>query len=244
MHRDLVAVLDGATDAIDVAHVELRVDALAEQVHAQGDQADVAGALAVAEEASLDAVGPGHVAELGGSHGRAAVVVGVQREHDAVAASQVAAHPLDRVGVDVGRGHLDGGGQVDDDLAVGGGLPDLGHGVADLDGELQLGAGVGLGGVLEEDLGLVGDLLGVLLAQLRAVHGDVLDAVLVEPEDHATLQRGRGVVEVHDRLLGAADRLEGALDQVLARLGQHLDDHVVGDQVFFDELAHEVEVGL
>ena len=74
--------------------------------------------------------------------------------------------------------------------------------------------------------------------------GDVLDALLVEAEDDATLQGRRGVVEVHDRLLGAADRLEGALDEVLARLGQHLDDDVIGDHVLLDEHAHEVEVGL
>ena len=153
-------------------------------------------------------------------------------------------HPLDRVGVDIGGGHLDGRGQVEDHLAVGGGLPHLGDGIADLDGELQLGAGVGLGGVLEVDLGLVGDLLGVLLAQLRTMHGDVLDAVLVEAEDDATLQGRGGVVEMHDRLFGAADRLEGALDEVLARLGEHLDNDVIGDHALLDEHAHEVEVGL
>src|SRR5690606_27495858 len=62
----LVAVLDDAADLVDVAEVDLRVDALGEQVHAEGDQADVAGALAVAEQAALDAVGAGHVAQLGG----------------------------------------------------------------------------------------------------------------------------------------------------------------------------------
>ena len=50
----------------------------AEEVHAEGDEADVAGALAVAEEAALDAVGPGEVAELGRGHAGAAVVVRVQ----------------------------------------------------------------------------------------------------------------------------------------------------------------------
>ena len=38
--------------------------------------------------------------------------------------------------------------------------------------------------------------------------------------------------------------LVGALDQLGAALGQHLDRDVVGDQVLLDELAHEVEVGL
>ena len=243
-HLQLVAVLDRAADLVDVAEVDLRVDALAEQVHAQRHQADVAGALAVAEQAALDPVRAGHEAQLGGGHGRAAVVVRVQAQDDVVAVAQVAVHPLDRVGVDVRRGHLDGRGQVDDDLALGRGLPHVVDRVADLDGELQLGARVGLGGVLVVDVGVGGDLLGVLQAQLRAVHGDVLDPVPVQAEDHPALQRGGRVVQVDDRLLGAADRLVGALDQVLAGLGQHLDDDVVGDQVLLDQLADEVEVRL
>ena len=112
VHGQLVAVLDGATDLVDVGEVDLRVDAPGEHVQAERDQADVAGALAVAEQAALDAVGAGLVAQFGGGDAGAAVVVRVQRQDDRVAARQVAVHPLDRVGVHVGRGHLDGGGQV------------------------------------------------------------------------------------------------------------------------------------
>ena len=111
------------------------------------------------------------------------------------------------------------------------GFHDVDDGVADADGVLELGAGVGLGRVLVVDLG-VGEQLLVLLADLRAAYGDVEDAVLVETEHHAPLQRRGRVVEVHDRLLGAAQRLVGALDQLLAGLGEHLDHDVVGDQVF------------
>jgi hypothetical protein len=77
-NRQLVAVLDGAADLVDVGEVDLGIDALAEEVHPQGHQVDIAGALAVAEEAALDAVGTGQVAQLGGRHALAAVVVRVQ----------------------------------------------------------------------------------------------------------------------------------------------------------------------
>ena len=241
--RQLVAVLDRAPDLVDVGEVDLRVDALGEEVQPQGHQADVAGALAVAEEAALDPVGAGQVAELGGRDRRTPVVVGVQAEDDVLAVVEVAVHPLDGVGVDVGGGHLDGRRQVDDDRPLGGRLEDLEHLVADADRELQLGAGVGLRRVLVEDGGL-GDGLLELLAQPGALDGDVADAVLVEAEDHPALQRRGRVVEVHDRLLGAAQRLVGALDELLASLGQHLDHHVVGDQVLLDQHPHEVEVGL
>ena len=46
-----------------------------------------------------------------------------------------------------------------------------------------------------------------------------------------------------DGLPGATDRLEGAADEVFAGLGENLDGHVVGNVFFFDELAHEAELG-
>jgi len=49
---------------------------------------------------------------------------------------------------------------------------------------------------------------------------------------------------VHDGPLGAPQRLEGPLDQLLAALHQNLDGHVVGDQATLDDLALEVVVGL
>ena len=241
--RQLVAVLHRAPDLVDVAEIDLRVDPLAEQVHAQGHQADVSGALAVAEQAALDAVGSGHEAQFGGRDCSTSVVVGVQAQHDRVAVGQVAVHPLDGVRVDIRSGHLNGGRQVDDDLAVRGRLPHVVDRVTHLDGELQFGAGVGLGGVLEEDLGL-GHRIRVLHAQLCPVHGDVLDPVAVQAENDPTLQGRRGVVQVHDRLLGAADRLIGALDQVVPGLGQHLDDDVIRDAALLDQHPDEVEVGL
>ena len=208
MDAELVAVLDGAPDLVDVGEVDLRVDALAEQVQAEGDQVDVAGALAVAEQAALDAVGAGAVAELGGGDGGAAVVVRVQGQDDGVPPAEVAVHPLDLVGVDRRLGHLDRR-QVEDHRAVRRRLPDVGDGVADLDGEVELGAGEGLGGVLVPDLG-VAHLLGQLAHQLRAVDGDVDDAGAVGVEHDPALEGAGRVVEVRDRLLGAAQGLEGA----------------------------------
>ena len=133
--RQLGAVLHRAPDLVDVGEVDLRVDALAEEVHAQRDQVDVAGALAVAEQAALDPVGAGHQGQLGRGDRRAAVVVRVQADGGDVAAGQVAAEPLDLVGVDVGRRHLDRRRQVEDDLAAGLGLPHVGDRLADLERE-------------------------------------------------------------------------------------------------------------
>ena len=153
-------------------------------------------------------------------------------------------HPLDGIGIHIRGRHFHGGGEVQNHLPVGRRLPHVGHRIADLEGEFQFGAGVGLGGVLEVNLGLALHLVREFLAQLSSVDRNIGDASLVETEDHATLKGRRRVVEMNDRLLGAADRFERALDQRLPGLREHLNDHVVRDEVLLDDLSHEIEIGL
>ena len=110
-------------------------------VHVQRhvDQVNITGALAVAEQAAFDAVSPGHQAQLGRGYTGAAIVVGVQADQHAVAAADVAAEPFDLVGVNVRSGDLDGSRQVEDHLVLGRRLPDVEHGITDLNGEVQFG---------------------------------------------------------------------------------------------------------
>ena len=222
MHRQAVAVLGDAAQRVDVADVELGVDAVAEQVHRQVDDVDVAGALAVAEQRALDPIGAGHHAELGGGDAAAAIVVRVQAEDDRVAVADGATEPLDDVAVDVGRVALDGRRQVEDERLLGRRLDDVHHRLADPNGELGLGQREALGRVLVADVGVAHRLLE-LAAQLGGVDGDVDDAVLVEAEHHLALQRIGRVVEVHDRPRRALEALVGALDQLGPALHQHLD---------------------
>src|SRR5262249_50704804 len=74
--------------------------------------------------------------------------------------------------------------------------------------------------------------------------GDVNDAGLVQTKDDATLQGIRRIVEVHDGPGGTLERLIRALDQLLTALREHLDGHVLGDEILLDQQAHEVIVGL
>ena len=243
VHRKSIAVLGGSAQRVDVADVELGIDALAEQVHRQRDQIDVAGPLAVAEQAALDAVGPGEHPEFGRGDRAAPVVVRMQRQHHGVAVADRAEEPFDRVGVHIGRVHLDGRWVVHDQWAVRGRLDDLGHRVADVDRELDLGAGVALRGVLVADVGS-GNRLFELAAIPRRIDGDVDDPVAIETEDHAALQHRGRVVEVDDRAPRPGDRFEGAVDQLGSTLHEHLDRDVVGNQIVLDQLPDEVEVGL
>src|SRR5690606_21428075 len=160
-----------------------------------------------------------------------------------IAVVEVPVHPLDGVRVHVGRGHLHGGGQVDDDLAVRSGLPHVQYRVAHLGRVLQFGPGEGLRAVFVEDAG-VRQRLFKLLAQHGTVSGDVHDLVLAGTEHHVALQDGRGVVQMDDGVGGTAQGLVGALNEVLTRLGQDLDGDVRRDAAVLNEAPDKVKVGL
>src|SRR4029078_10669754 len=81
----LVALLDDPPRLVELGQVERGVDALAEEIHGEGDQVDVARPLPVSEEPALHPLGAGHQAELRRRDGGAAVVVRVDREDRRVA---------------------------------------------------------------------------------------------------------------------------------------------------------------
>ena len=149
VHRQLRAFLDGARNAVDVGKIELRVDALRVEIEREGDKIDVAGAFAVSEETALDALGTGHHRQFGGGDGAAAVVVRMHADDHAVTARDVAVHPLDLVGVNVGRCHLHRRRQIEDHLAFGRRAPGVRDRVADLTGELEFGCREGFRAVFE-----------------------------------------------------------------------------------------------
>jgi hypothetical protein len=113
---------------------------LGEEVERQVHDVHVAGALTVAKERSLHAVGARQHTEFGGRDPRAAVVVRVQRQDHAVATVHVAQEPLNRVGVQIGRIHLDGGGQIENQRSLGRRIDYFDHRITDLERVLQLGA--------------------------------------------------------------------------------------------------------
>jgi hypothetical protein len=132
VYRKVGAVLGSADDFAHVREIEVRPDALRVQVHSERDEADVARAFAVAEQAAFDAIRARHQRQFGGGDAGAAIVVRMQREHDAVAAREIRVHPLDLVGVDVRRRHFHRCRQVEDHRPRGRGLPDVHHRLADL----------------------------------------------------------------------------------------------------------------
>ena len=227
----------GIRDGGHIGKIQPGIDALRIHIHGEGDDIAVARALAVAEEGAFDAVGARKEAELRRRDARAAVVVGMKGQNDVLAVLHVLVHVLDLLRVDVRHGVFHRGGKVDDRLPLCRGLPDIEDGVDDFERVLGLGAREALGRIFEAVL--LARLFGELLQKLRAVDGDLLDLLFGLFEDLLALGDGGRIIDVDDDVLGALDRLEGAADDVLARLREHLDGDVVGDEVLLDEGAKE-----
>ena len=247
VRRALIDVHAGDTlvhfaDGGHVGEIQVGVHAVAVHVHGQGDGVHIAGALAVAEQAALHALGPGQYGQLGVGHAAAAVIVGMGGEDDAVPVFQMVGAPFDLIGVDMGHAHFHRDRQVDDHGAVRGGLHHVQHGVADFHRVLRLGAGETFGAVLEQEVALV--FLAELLDQSGAVHGDLLDLLFGLFEHLLPLGHAGGVVKVDDGPRRAPDSLESLADDMVAALGQYLHRHIVGDAFLVDQFAQEFILGL
>src|SRR5450759_4915350 len=187
LHGQPVAVLGHAAQRIYVADVQLRVYALAEHIPGQVHDIHIAGPLAVAEKRSLDAIRTGHQAELRRSHGRAAIVVGVERQGHRIAPRYVAVEPFDGVAVDIGRVHLHSGRQIQNDRTRRRRLDHVHNRHADLERIVELRPGEALRRELVPDLGARYAAF-LLQADLRRVNSDLRHAFLVQPKDDAALQ--------------------------------------------------------
>src|SRR5690554_1406611 len=241
--RQLVALLHDAANVVDVGKIQFWVNAVGVKVKAQIDQIHVAGALAVAKQAAFHTVGTGQQPQFASGYTCATVVMGVQADDNLVAVIDMATEVLDLVGVDVGHGHFNRGRQVENQLVGFSGLNHLADRVAHFNSKFGFGSAEGFRRVFKTPVG-IGLLRGVFFQQLGCMYGQRLGAFFVLSE-HNFAKRGRGgVVDVDNGFFRALQGLEGAGDQVFAGLGQHLDGGVVRHQVFFNQQADKVKIGL
>ena len=166
----------------------------------------------------------------------------MQGDDQVFAIVELAAHPFDAIRIDIRRRHLHGRRQVDDQFVVRRWLDDLRHRVADFQCNFEFSTGKAFRRIFEPVAATclgrhVGDHLG-------SVGSDGLDAVHVFVEHHAALQFTGRIVEMHDRLVCAFQRLEGAGDQFGPALHQHLQRNVGSGITFFHAPAGEIEIRL
>ena len=191
----------------------------------------------------FDALGARHQRELRRGDRGAAVVVRMHGQDDARPVGDVAPEPFELVGVGVRRRHFDSRRQVQDQPLLRRRPDHVLHRLADLQGEIELGAGEALGRILELEV-RAGRRVRQRPDLFRRRHRDVGHALAIGAEHDFALQSGGRVVEMDDDLLRALHRLERALDQLGAALGQHLDRHALRNVAGLDDRADEVEIGL
>src|SRR3954471_8380896 len=243
MDGQAIAVLRHPAQLVDIGDVQTWIDALRKQIHRQGDHVHITGALTVPKQRALDTICATHQPEFRRCDRTAAIVVRMQAEHDFVAVFHVAVEPLDHVAVHVRRVHFDGGGQIQDQLLVGGRADGIDDRFTDFEREVRLGTREAFGRILIADAG-TRDAALQFATPACGVRGDLDDPRFALTEDDAALKLRRRVVEVDDGAWRAPEALEGPLDELFAALRQDLDPDVPGDQVLFDELADEVEIRL
>ena len=68
-----------------------------------------------------------------------------------------------------------------------------------------------------------------LFEEFGAFHGNLLDFLLGLAEHLLTLGHRGGVIDMHNGIFHALQRLKGLADNVFAGLSQYLNGHIIGD---------------
>lgn len=95
VHGQVIALGHNVNDLVQVGKVELGRDTLCVHVQGHRDEVDVARSLAVAKQATLDAICACHEAELRCSNASASVIVRVKRDDNVLPVLDVSAEVFD-----------------------------------------------------------------------------------------------------------------------------------------------------
>ena len=132
----------------------------------------------------------------------------------------------------MGHGMLHRNGKIDDSLLVGGGLPHIQYGIANLQSIFRLCSRKALGTVLKEIISSC--LIRQLLEKLRSLHGNFQNLLLGLVEHLLTLCHGGGIVHMDHGLFCSLKGLKGLADNVLSGLSKYLDGHIVRNKLLLN----------
>ncbi len=207
-------------------------------VHRKRDHVAISRSFAVAEQRSFYSVRACEQSEFRRSDSRPPVVVGMNGKHDVFAVLQVFMDIFHLLRIDVRHSVFDRSRKIDDRFTVFCRLPDVQHRVYDFQRVFRFRTRKTFGRIFETVI--CSRLFCEAFQKFRAVYRDPFDLLFGFPEYLFALCNGRRVVNVNDHVLRALDRLERLFDNMFPCLGQYLNRHVVGNQIFFDERSDKL----
>ena len=103
MHRQLIAVFSRRPQLAHIAHIQARIDTLADHVHAKRNDIHIAGPLTVAKQRAFNSVSSCHHTKLSRRNASASIIMRMQGQHNTIALREIAMHPFDLIGINIRR---------------------------------------------------------------------------------------------------------------------------------------------
>ena len=138
----------------------------------------------------------------------------------------------------MGHCHLHGRGNIDDRLMLRIGLPHIQHGVAHLNRVIHLRLGEALRAVFKCKIAL--RLIRKLFQECCTVHRKLLHFLPALSEHLLSLRNRGGIIKVDHRMGRSLYRLKGLAYDMLPRLSEHLNGHIIGNHVSLNQFPDKI----
>ena len=157
------------------------------EIQGHGHDVQISRAFAIAEQSSFHSIRAGEQAEFRRGHAGATIVVSVQTDDKRIAVFEIAAHPFNLVGINIGHRDLDRVRQIQNHFPLGRRLPRVHHGLGNLLGIFHFRHAEALRRILEHYFRSL-EPVQTVLDHPRPVDGDGFDLVLRLAEYDAALR--------------------------------------------------------
>ena len=223
------------TDVAHIGKIQSRIDALGKHVHGERNDIYVAGALSVAKKRSLDPVCSGEDAKFCVTDAGSSVIVRMKGEDHTFPVKEVFIEIFHLACKYMGHCIFHSGRKVDDRFILWSGAPDIKNRIADLQRVIHFCTLETFRAVFKSKI--AGCLFGQFLQKCGAVYGDLFDLFFVLFKHLLSLRHRGGIVHMDNGVGSAFDRLKSPLDNMLSRLGEHLDGHIVRNHILLDQCS-------
>src|SRR5437762_1887196 len=155
----------------------------------------------------------------------------------------MATEPFDLISMYVRCGNLNGLRQVQDDLPIMRGLPDINNRLTDLQRKIDFGEGEAFRRVFKSDM-CTSKCWDQIFNQTCATRCDLDDLRLLHTKDYPALLWRCGVIHMHNGSFYTLYRLKCTLDQLVTCLYKDLDSYIIGYMLFFYKATYKIKLVL